>query len=322
MNELMTVNKLMNKEISNELLKAIGNNNKLQLFIRCAQTEIRKNPKLLQCEARSVLGAIFSAAQLHLSFSGLGQAYLVPYWNKTKNVMECQFQIGYRGFIDLFYRHQSSFMIEAGVVKEGDDFDFQLGTEKYIKHKWGKERGNLTDVYAIATIRNEKTFVVLSKKDVDEVKKLYAKTTNIWDKHYDVMAMKTAVKRLCKFLPLSVDMQMDISLDETTRYYQPEIADPNTEPDRTDFDEIESGDETIPEDAPKKITEKKHNITKQDYDNFLSEMTAISEKVGQEKFYALLGQVGYEKVKDLRTQPKEEMDRVIREINNNIDTQL
>jgi len=309
----MSLNVLAEPKITNEFGKAIGDNARLQLFLRCAQTEIRKNPKLLECEQRSVLGALFSAAQLHLNFSGLGQAYLVPYFNSKKKATECQFQIGYRGYLDLFYRHHAGFLVEAEVVKEGDKFDFQFGTNKFINHQWGEKRGEVVKVYAIATIGNEKTFIVMSKDEIDEVKKLYAKTTNIWDKHYEAMAKKTACKRLCKYLPLSIEMQSSVSLDETTRYYQPEIATFDTEPDRTDFDEIGKPEETHPE---KQLAEpgKAIIIDKKlspEYVIFRKQMVNICTSLGEKDFFTKLGKLGFEHVEDLETASTEDMDKVL-----------
>ncbi len=55
----------------------------------------------------------------------MGQAYLIPYNNK--GAMECQFQIGYKGLIDLSYRNPQMQIISAQVVYENDEFEYELG---------------------------------------------------------------------------------------------------------------------------------------------------------------------------------------------------
>ena len=72
-------------------------------FTRIALTAYSRNEKLQECTAESFLGSMMQAAQLGVEpNTPLGQAYLIPYRNK--GVMEVQFQLGYRGMIDLAYR--------------------------------------------------------------------------------------------------------------------------------------------------------------------------------------------------------------------------
>jgi recombination protein RecT len=78
-------------------------------LIRVVFTTAMKNPKILDCSRESILGAIMQCAQLGLE-PILGRAYLIPYSNnknisgKWVKVMECQFQPGYQGLIDLARR--------------------------------------------------------------------------------------------------------------------------------------------------------------------------------------------------------------------------
>ena len=72
-------------------------------FTRMALTAISVNPKLAECTPKSFMGSLMNAAQLGLEpNTPLGQAYLIPY--KNKGNMEVQFQIGYKGLIELAYR--------------------------------------------------------------------------------------------------------------------------------------------------------------------------------------------------------------------------
>ncbi len=89
-------------------------------FTRIVLTAIRNNQKLAQCDKGSFFAAVMSSAQLGLEpNTPLGQAYLIPYGN------ECQFQIGYKGLIDLAYRSGEVSIIQAQTVYEKDEFVYE-----------------------------------------------------------------------------------------------------------------------------------------------------------------------------------------------------
>ena len=72
---------------------------------RIAMTTIQKNPKLAECDVKSLLGAVMAASQVGLEVDDiLGQAYLVPFWDSKNRRFAAQLQIGYKGFLDLARR--------------------------------------------------------------------------------------------------------------------------------------------------------------------------------------------------------------------------
>ena len=74
-------------------------------FTRITLSALSTSPKLQSCTPPSFLGAMMTAAQLGVEpNTPLGQAYLIPYWSKKVGANECQFQLGYKGLIDLAYR--------------------------------------------------------------------------------------------------------------------------------------------------------------------------------------------------------------------------
>lgn len=90
---------------------------------------------LEKCTPMSFVAALMNAAQLGLEpNTPLGQAYLIPYRNKKKGVVECQFQIGYKGLIDLVYRNENVQTIQAQAVYENDVFEYELGLESKLRH--------------------------------------------------------------------------------------------------------------------------------------------------------------------------------------------
>lgn len=77
----------------------------------------------------SFIAALMNAAQLGLEpNTPLGQAFLIPY--KNKGNLECQFQLGYRGMIDLAYRNERMQSIEFHTVYENDVFEYELGLNR------------------------------------------------------------------------------------------------------------------------------------------------------------------------------------------------
>jgi recombination protein RecT len=185
--------------------------------MRIALTEARKNPTLLECDQYSFVGAVIQAAQLGLEpGSALGQCYLVPYKNKKKEIREVQFQIGYRGMIDLALRSAKVSSIMAREVLSGDIFEYEFGLNEKLVHYPKSGNPELTYVYAIVKLVNgDKIFDVMSKEDVEEIRKRSKSPSNgPWVSDYEAMAKKTVVRRLFKFTPVSVELQKAVGLDE------------------------------------------------------------------------------------------------------------
>ena len=186
-------------------------------MIRIALTELRKTPKLMECEPLSIMGSIVQAAQLGLELgSGLGHGYLVPFWNKRTGRMEAQFIPGYRGFIDLARRSGQIASLSARCVYEKDDFEYGYGLEEYLRHKPARrERGELTYVYAVARFKDgSHQFEVMSIEEVHFIRGMSKQAdSGPWKDHFDEMARKTVIRRLAKYLPLSPELVQAIDLD-------------------------------------------------------------------------------------------------------------
>ena len=97
----------MVKALEPEIRRALPTVLTPERFTRMALSAINNTPALAECTPMSFIAALMNAAQLGLEpNTPLGQAYLIPY--KNKGIMECQFQLGYKGMIDLAYRSGSS----------------------------------------------------------------------------------------------------------------------------------------------------------------------------------------------------------------------
>ena len=208
------------KRMHTQIEKALPSVITPERFTRIALTAYSRNEKLQECTAESFLGSMMQAAQLGVEPNTLlGQAYLIPYRNK--GVMEVQFQLGYRGMIDLAYRSGEVQNIQAHEVYENDTFEYELGLNPKLRHVPAlKDRGDVILYYAVFKLTNGGVgFEVMSKEDVEAFAKKKAKTygTGPWQSDFDAMAKKTLVKRLLKFAPLKSDFVRAISSDETIK---------------------------------------------------------------------------------------------------------
>lgn len=182
---------------------------------RIALTVIRKNPSLQECNPISLFGAIIQASQLGLEI-GI-HAHLVPFYNKKTKQKEVQMIPDYRGIMHLARNSGEITSIQANVVYMHDSFDYQFGTASFLHHKPAKtDRGELIGAYAVAKYKDgESQFDYMTKEEIDLIRNRSAsKDSGPWVTDYVAMAMKTVTKRLCKYLPVSVELQKAVTLDE------------------------------------------------------------------------------------------------------------
>lgn len=208
--------------MSGEIAKALPQVMTPERFTRIALSAVSNTPKLGNCTPQSFLGAMMNAAQLGLEpNTPLGQAYLIPFENRKKGVTECQFQIGYKGLIDLAYRSGEVKMIDAQTVYENDEFEYELGIDPVLKHKPARtNRGNPIYFYATFKLTNGgQGFQVMSIEDVQEHAKKYSKTYNNgpWQTNFEEMAKKTVLKKLLKYAPLKTEFVKQVTSDETIK---------------------------------------------------------------------------------------------------------
>jgi recombination protein RecT len=218
-----------------KLERALQNAVPFESYLTAAMSSIRNNDRLLQCSNASLMNSLLQAAQLQLVVGDArGHAYLVPYKS------ECTFILGYRGMLELARRSGRVRKVDARTVHQGDHFDWGFGFEPYIDHKpklgEKKTSANLIAVYAVATLDDGTHQVdVLDPHEIEaaRMRSQSGKNNNgPWGSDYLEMARKTAVRRLCKYLPLSLEAQQaigeDEARDERPRDVVPENAEPKT----------------------------------------------------------------------------------------------
>lgn len=234
------------KAMEPEIKKALPSVITPERFTRMVFTALSSTPKLQQCTPQSFLGAMMQAAQLGLEpNTPVGQAYLIPYGNV------CQFQLGYKGLLDLAYRSGEIKDIQAHEVHENDEFEYELGLEPKLKHIPAKNnRGTVTMYYAVwHTKTGGYGFEVMSKDDVLEFAQKKSKSfrNGPWQTDFDAMAKKTVLKQALKYAPIATDFVKAVATDETVKSHITENME--DEPDETltiDAEAVSSGD-TVPQ---------------------------------------------------------------------------
>jgi recombination protein RecT len=213
-----------------QLKAALPRHMTAERMARIATTEMRKVPKLGQCDPMSFLGAVIQCAQLGLEpGNALGHAYILPFdkrekvggqWKTVRT--EAQVIIGYRGMIDLARRSGQIVSIDARAVYEGDKFECLLGLDARIEHVPDWQNANRADpsklrfVYAVAKLKDGGVqFDVMSRAEVEGIRARSKSADNgPWVTDFAAMAVKTVVRRLFKFLPVSIEIQHAVGLDE------------------------------------------------------------------------------------------------------------
>ena len=189
-------------------------------FTRMMLTAMSTTPQLAQCTPNSFLGAMMQAAQLGVEpNTPLGQAYLIPYKNHGR--LECQFQLGYKGLIDLAYRSGEITSIAAREVHQNDEFTFAYGLDERLEHKPAlTDRGEVVAYYATYhTKAGGSGFLVMSMEEVKGYRDKYSKAGSFspWNNNFDAMAKKTVIKQLLKYAPIKTEFTRAVAADETIK---------------------------------------------------------------------------------------------------------
>jgi recombination protein RecT len=207
-----------------EIETQLGKSLDTDAFIRAALSSIRQTPQLQKAEYASVLGSVMLAAQLHLEIGpALGHFYLTPRNVKRGDEyhIECVPIIGYRGYCELAYRTGRIDGIGAFLHREGDEFTMGGNSERGKFYDWKPldvyENRDPLGVIAYATIKGaDRTIWTYLPRDVIELRRPshWAKTPWGQSSTVEQMWLKTGVRDLAKFLPMSTDLGRALGADE------------------------------------------------------------------------------------------------------------
>lgn len=194
-----------------DLLKVLPNEQAAQAFARIVITALNKTPRIKDCTNESILSCIFDLAAINLlPNSPHGHAYLIPY--RIDGVTQCTVQIGYRGFAELAYRSSEVKMVQADVVRDGDEFKYKKGAniQQFVEHVKDVSKGRINRevLAAWASVELLNGGVAIEIMDTDELGRIERlanakKDSPAWKQFGDEMRKKTAVKRLLKLLQIS-----------------------------------------------------------------------------------------------------------------------
>lgn len=246
-----------------------------QQFITAIISAVSTNPQLAECDHSTILSAALVGQALNLSPSPqLGQYYMVPFNDNKRACKVAQFQIGYKGYIQLAIRSGYYKKLNVLAIKEGELVKYDALNEdievKLIEDEEEREKAPTIGYYAMFEYLNgfRKT-LYWTKKHMEAHAEKYSmgykahKGYTFWEKDFDGMAYKTMLRQLIsKWGIMSVDMQKamesdmaEIKEDGTYEYVDNEFE--VTEPVQ---------EETQPEQQP--VTEEQNQTTNED-DPFL-----------------------------------------------------
>lgn len=207
------------KRMGPQIQRALPKHMDADRIARIALTAVRATPKLLECDQMSFVAALMQSAQLGVEpNTGLGQAYLIPYGKQV------QFQLGYKGLIDLAVRSGQYKAIYAHEVYKEDEFSFAYGLHKDLVHVPSTNpKGEPIGYYAVYHLKNGGyDFVYWTRERIDKHAHEFSQAvkkgwTSPWKTNYDAMAKKTVLKEVLKYAPKSIELQKVVEADETIK---------------------------------------------------------------------------------------------------------
>ncbi len=183
-------------------------------LLRIAHTAVTRTPDLLACSKESIVLAVIGAASLGLDAGGpLGHAYLVPYGREATLI------IGYRGLLEIARRTGDIRGVRAHVVRQGDDWDFELGLTPRLKHvPRAPLSAEVIAAYAVIDLRDGGQQVeVMTREEIDAIRaRSRAGRKGPWVTDFCEMARKTVLRRALKYAPQSTELASAMSYDGDT----------------------------------------------------------------------------------------------------------
>jgi recombination protein RecT len=194
---------------------------------RIVVTAMNKTPSLRQCSKGSILACTLDIASIGLMpNTPQGFAYLIPY--RHDGVVEATLQIGYKGFCELSYRSGQVKMIQADVVREGDEFDHEKGTETHIRHVKslvpGRASRNLIAAWAaVELIGGGRNIEIMDAEELAKIQKIAERTkaSPAWTQWPDEQRKKTVLKRMLKVLQVGSTPQIQKALEIEAQAFTP-----------------------------------------------------------------------------------------------------
>lgn len=211
----------MLERMAPEIARALPAHLTAERMARITLTQARQTPKLLGCTAESLAGAVLTCAQLGMEPGPTGEAFFIPRRNGDTGEWEASFELGYKGMAKLFWQHPLAKYLNTATVRVKDEFDYDLGTTPYLKHKPNKgERGDPEGHwYAVYLLVNGGFgFAVLDKPEVERRRSASKQPNGFgWSRNYNQMAEKSALRDAFDTMPKSPEMARALAWDGEVR---------------------------------------------------------------------------------------------------------
>lgn len=250
MSNLQLFNKTITNTKTQDYLASVLGEKKGQ-FVSNLTTLVANDKNLQECEPITTMYAAMIATSLDLPLNrNLGFAYVIPYKNNKEGKTEAQFQIGYKGLLQLAIRSGQFSTINVTDIREGEIETFDLLTGE-IKFTAKPNREQLPIIGYASFFRLNNGFaktLYMTKSEVEahglrysqtfSSKNDYVRKSSKWTTDFDAMARKTVLKLLLsRYAPLSVEMQKAVTSDQavfrndtdTPTYIDNEIQDTTAE---------------------------------------------------------------------------------------------
>jgi recombination protein RecT len=213
-----------------EIARALPKHMDPDRMARIALTLLRQTPQLGQVVPETFLGALMTCSQLGLEPGPLGHAWIIPRRKKLDDgnwVLEANFQLGYKGIIELARRTGQVSKIVARTVyseeiRAGQFSAGYEGADDIVKHQpiLIGEKGSPVLYYGIAKLTNSELYTAfLTPQDVEEGHRLRSSSPNspAWKNNYEGMAWKSCVVEMRRWLPQSPELEQALAMDGQVR---------------------------------------------------------------------------------------------------------
>lgn len=243
-NKISFTDFMTSNAITQKVNEIIGNPKDGARFITNIVAVVNANPALRECSNQSMLSCALVAHSLNLSLSpALGQAWVVPYNNKTTGIKEAQFQLSYKSYIQLAIRSGYYKKINVLAIKEGELIKYDPLNEeievKLIEDEVEREKAPIMGFYAMYEYVNgfkkciywsnekmlafaDKYSQAFSRKIMEDIlngkipEKDMWKYSSPWYSRYEEMGNKSLIKQLLsKYGILSIEMQDALEKDQS-----------------------------------------------------------------------------------------------------------
>lgn len=220
----------LNTKYINQIKNFFSDEKKALKFLSAVRADVQRNAKLLECTPESIVNSYMTMAQLGFMPSTIsGEGYVLPYNNSKKvgntwtTVMEAQFQIGYQGFVTLFYTAGVE-KIMGEIIRKNDKFSYINGElhHEIDLFKSNEERGEAIGAYIKVVFRGETMVRFMNAKDILAHGKRFSKSYDPagkyspWNPENDPelnMWKKTVLKQMAKYLPKNEIINQAIAID-------------------------------------------------------------------------------------------------------------